>query len=571
MGLPLFSIETPEVRLIWSLAGKPAKPLFPATAAQPFGLSVRALRSGEAPRVCLHTAQETHLYEQTAYMLFVRSKTGKAVRVLHRDPTAAAHLHIAEGGSVVHGMVNFGTQVGGSQFSIALEETLLFSFEVEIFPSKMDYRRDYQIIRDDVQEIAKSLALEYLRAASDRGRLEPQAGSASLGWALRLRHLVDDLEESMRCIAGHPLWDTDRAITQSRLEQVRRPDAAVRRAVMQGKGKGGWQPVAEGFSARAWLSAGKARYTLDTPEHRWLAARFSHLLKRLAAVQQVEKERPEKTRQAQILRELEALEKRVTRMAQTSALREAHAHAPPLVAPDRLQTAPGYRQAYQACLLLEQGLSISGGPIELSLKDLHLLYEYWCLLTVAQVLAEETGLPVPARRLLRVEQHGLRFRLRRGKAQTLRFRFRDGRLALTYNPRFGGEGYLVPQQPDMVLSVHRKGAEPALYVLDAKYRLDASPEYVRRYGAPGPPADALNDLHRYRDALLDDKRRTRPVRQAIALFPWREAAEGAFASGRHWQSIRTVGVGAVPLLPGETNYLRRWVQEILSKEGMSAP
>ena len=31
-------------------------------------------------------------------------------------------------------------------------------------------------------------------------------------------------------------------------------------------------------------------------------------------------------------------------------------------------------------------------------------------------------------------------------------------------------------------------------VLDAKYRLDASPEYITRYKSPGPPEDTLNSI-----------------------------------------------------------------------------
>ena len=42
------------------------------------------------------------------------------------------------------------------------------------------------------------------------------------------------------------------------------------------------------------------------------------------------------------------------------------------------------REAYRACLVLSLGLRIEGGPLALSVKDLSLLYEYWCYLATAR-------------------------------------------------------------------------------------------------------------------------------------------------------------------------------------------
>jgi hypothetical protein len=48
-------------------------------------------------------------------------------------------------------------------------------------------------------------------------------------------------------------------------------------------------------------------------------------------------------------------------------------------------------------------------------------------------------------------------------------------LAVTYNPQLGAHG-LVPQKPDILLSVTDKNWPEVHLVLDAKYRLDASPD-----------------------------------------------------------------------------------------------
>jgi hypothetical protein len=137
---------------------------------------------------------------------------------------------------------------------------------------------------------------------------------------------------------------------------------------------------------------------------------------------------------------------------------------------------------------------------------------------------------------------------------------------LAYEPRFPVAPGLLAQRPDLLLTVERGGTPPRLYVLDAKYRRDDSAAYRRRHGAPGPPEDALGDLHRYRDAIVrvGPGGVERPVAVAAALFPYREWAPDAFVESRLWTSLGTIGVGAIPLLPGGTGLLMRWLQCVLA-------
>ncbi len=101
-------------------------------------------------------------------------------------------------------------------------------------------------------------------------------------------------------------------------------------------------------------------------------------------------------------------------------------------------------------------------------------------------------------------------------------------------------------------------------VLDAKYRLDDSPEHIDRYGAPGPPEDAINVLHRYRDAILEHHEHPkRSVVQAAAAFPYHPPPGQDFAATKLYQSLAEVGVGAIPVLPGETSLLERWLRAAL--------
>ena len=96
--------------------------------------------------------------------------------------------------------------------------------------------------------------------------------------------------------------------------------------------------------------------------------------------------------------------------------------------------------------------------------------------------------------------------------------------------------------PDLTIELRRGADTPYVLVLDAKYRLDAS---------GGVPEDALADAYAYRGSI--GRASGEPaVRAAVLLYP-----------GRGLPELYANGVGAMPLLPGDSEALRVWLQEQL--------
>ena len=57
--------------------------------------------------------------------------------------------------------------------------------------------------------------------------------------------------------------------------------------------------------------------------------------------------------------------------------------------------------------------------------------------------------------------------------------------------------------------------------------------------------------------------------QAVALFPMNDLPGEDFHESRLWQSIGRLGVGAIPVLPGNTSYLEEWLSASLRQGGWS--
>jgi hypothetical protein len=576
----LFSIHTDRVHVEW--AGREGH----AAAAHigtptPGRLALRSRRpelAADSIRVRVNGTQPPspgvgpRLHEECEYEVFARAKSNKSVLVTHRDPTIQKGLKQRDAARSVYGSVNFRSQVGFSTFSVLVDGIPEFDFDVEVFPTKLDYQNDYDQLLAEVQGILSGLAFEYLRSTYQLGLGFSTPRPTELEWLLLLRQVAGKLESALKQIARRPIRTLTREPRLMRASRIKRVDSRVRAAVRRGRGAGELVE-SHGLKFREQLFEHRARPTLDTPEHRWLAEQLRLIIRRLGRLRKHELGQRQMPRRERALEELAAIETGLGPLLRLEPLKAAEGPPPPGFASLQLIGAPGYREAYQQCLLLSLGLRVEGGPLRLSVKDLSDLYEYWCYLAVLRVVSEELEQPVDPEALLSVRREGLRVVLERGRQTSVAFNLPSKRkVTVTYNPQFRGKDMLIPQQPDLLLSIENPGWPKLQLVLDAKYRVDASPSYVKQNGAAGPPQDALNVLHRYRDAILEreagdtSSRAERTVIEAAALFP-SAVTPDEFRTARLWKALDRIGVGAIPLLPDRLDLLREWLRNALARGG----
>ncbi|MTI80841.1 MAG: DUF2357 domain-containing protein [Firmicutes bacterium] len=585
----LFRIETDKVILSWSIVKK--REVAPLNSQTPtpgrlhiigrrYNLSFERIYRCDPPGTInsgIEVEAGPHLFEQTDYKVYARAKKGNKLRILHRDPVMTNNLNIEDDGKTLYGVINFGSQIGLTEFSLILDGEPEFDFLVEVFPSKLDYTTDYEKLLAEVQENLTGLALEYLRSTFQLGQEVKTPKPTHVEWLLLLRHVVDDLEQALQHIGQQPIRGLTRDPVNVRADRIKKIDSTVRAAARRGNGSGSFIPLRDNIWVKEKVMSQQARQTLDTPEHRWIAQQLLRLRQRISLVRREEAMNQRTERRNRVLSELDKLESRINRLSKQRPFDEVSSRLPtPNFSSLQLLGAPGYREAYRCCIILSMGLRIEGGPIKLSVKDLSLLYEYWCFLALLRLISKELNSNIPVKELFDIQQKGLRVLIEKGRQKSIEFSTADQRkITVSYNPRFQGESILIPQQPDLVITLDDPKWQRLHLVLDAKYRIDASPKYIDRYKSPGPPEDAVNIMHRYRDAILEseasysklDDRPKRTVVQAAAVFPYREQETDQFKSSLLWKSLDKIGVGALPALPDNTEYLREWLNLFLRQGG----
>jgi hypothetical protein len=109
------------------------------------------------------------------------------------------------------------------------------------------------------------------------------------------------------------------------------------------------------------------------------------------------------------------------------------------------------------------------------------------------------------------------------------------------------------QRPDIVLRLSKTNDKiQYTYLFDAKYRIrDTS--IPAKNGVEVPPVDAINQLHRYRDAIFytnaRDEKLKREVIGGYVLYPG-NLTKDEFIGSYYHRSVDEVNIGAYPLKPG---------------------
>jgi hypothetical protein len=505
-------------------------------------------------------------YEDVTYRFFAKSTSSSApVNVRHRDRTLLKELDHRPADGLVSGTINFGRQVGLSDFVISVGAQSV-KLTVEVLPTKLDFRADYDALLDSVRAANESLVLEHLRATY-RLATTARRPSGEVEWLALLRDRMAALEQSVQTIAHRPHRALRPALEDRRPERLRRFDSTAMNAVRRGRGSGPWSTIPHGPSLREFIPSRTPAETLDTPEHRWIAQELRAISLRLRSFELSFSNAGRNdvpTERALMLRdEVRGLMTRIKKLSQVPPLL-TRGSIPVGFTSLQLTSALGYADAYRNLNEIRRALNLEDGLQAVSISDLHDLYEKWCFLEVVRQLQELTGSTTDLSEIIQTRKGLLGVSLVKGKRSRVRMQRGQRRLEVVYNPRF--PGLSGDQIPDIVIRIQRPGLLPILIALDAKYRIDSSSAYRKQFGTTGPPRDALNALHRYRDAITENQETYahRPVARGVALFPLSAGRSGTFRDSKLQKSLDVQGIGALPFLPGNTDLVRHWLREILS-------
>ena len=474
-------------------------------------------------------------------------------------------------GHTLAGFINYGNEIGRSELQLVYKigkEQKHFKLAYEVLSTKLNYHEHWKKIVEDIEAEYRMLALDYMKRTFHGFTPDTTGDTPELIWWSIFAGEQEKFVKACRSIIERPRRRLRGYEVYLRADKLKRVPTSIENELAEHR-----KEQAHLYRVEEHIQSN------DTQENRFLkyaleqiSTKYETLKKRIEAIRNTSES---------LKQEMDEMEKTLTHLKRNPFFRTVGRFKGLTQESLVLQRATGYSQVYRIWNLLRSAYSLNDGMYRLQSKDIATLYEIWCFIVVSHIVKEQLGKDIDVDHRNRMEMNGV-FTWELGKGEHSRILFRkDGvELAeLVYNPKHTEKENdsismehlvvpTVPQKPDIVLQLSKDDIEKGMkmtYLFDAKYRInDRTNE-----GVDTPPDDAINQMHRYRDAIYykdnqnADGKLKKEVIGGYILFPGNgdplEVAKAKFQ-----QSLDEVNIGAFPLRPNDKDN-RRLLEEFIQK------
>ena len=473
------------------------------------------------------------------------------------------------------GFINYGNEIGRSEFQLVYnigKEQRNFKLGYEVLSTKLNYHEHWKKIIEDIEAEYRMLSLDYMKRTFHGFTPDTTGDTPELIWWSIFAKEQETFIKACRSIIERPRRRLRGYEVYLRADKLKRVPTNIE------------NELAEHRKEQAHLYRIEEHVqSNDTQENRFLkyalgqiSDKYETLKQRIEAIKNIS---------GTLKKEMDVVQKDLTHLRRHPFFRTVGRFKGLTQESLVLQRATGYSQVYRTWNLLRRAYSLYDGMYRLQTKDIATLYEIWCFIEVSHIVREQLGIDVDVDHRNRMEMNGV-FTWELGKGEHSRILFRkDGvELAeLVYNPKhtekendsISMEHLVVPtvaQKPDIVLQLTKNDMEKGMkmtYLFDAKYRINDRTDA----GVDTPPDDAINQMHRYRDAIYykDNKNTDGKLKKEVIggyiLFPG-NGDPLDLAQAKFQKSIDEVNIGAFPLRPNDEEnrkLLEKFIKELMGK------
>lgn len=473
---------------------------------------------------------------------------------------------------ILAGFLNYGNEVGRSEIQLIYQvgaETRSFVFSFEVLSTKLNYHEHWKAIIEDIEQEYRMLSLDYMRRTFHGFSPDASGETPEIIWWSVFANEQKKFIKACKNIIDRPRHRLHGKETYKRADKLTFVPSCIENELAEHRADCSHLYRVE---ERVW--------TNDTKENRFLkfalgqiTDRYEILKKRIEAIKNA----------SDVMKEdMQATLATLKHLHRNPFFRTVGNYKGMNQESLVLQKATGYSQIYRTWSLLHRSYSLNDGIYRLQTKDIATLYEIWCFIEVSHIVKEKLHLSdedIDHRN--RMEMNGLfTWDLGKGEHSRILFKKDDIELAeLVYNPKSTERENLsagikdwtvptVPQKPDIVLQLTKNDLQEGMkmtYLFDAKYRIDGKD----KNGVDVPPEDAINQMHRYRDAIYYKDYQSDALKKEVIggyiLFPG-DGEPAVVAESKFRKTIDEVNIGAFPLRPKDTHnrqLLERFIEELI--------
>lgn len=468
-------------------------------------------------------------FENTDYPIWVEFNENSKVRNAYFNTalrTTAENFHFHEKRQILSGFVNYGNEIGHSDISLSYElmdgRRRSFSIRYDVLSTKLDYHAHWKTIVSDIEAEYRMLSIDFLKKTyhSFQPDSHDNEKTHDIIWWQIFKTCRDNFEAACTAILNRPRHRLKDEQVMLRADKIRHFSPSLANEYAEHR-----------YEENYRYGVSVPLLNNDTYENRFfkyavaqVAASYSRLSSRILQTSDL----------SDFLRnDILSTVKRLDLISKNPFFRNIGRFKGLKQGSLVLQNDSFYSCIYRTWVLLMQSYSLNEGLYNLETKDIATLYEIWCFIEMKRIVQEQLGEDTEVVNVNRNELSGsFVLNLNKGSRSNILFRKGDVELAeLFYNPKQSENDNsdlaipnlverTVPQKPDIVLQLtrHTTDGKKLTYLFDAKYRIKG-----REGSVDTPPDDAINQMHRYRDAIYyqeyDKSELKKEVIGGYILFP----------------------------------------------------
>lgn len=509
-------------------------------------------------------------------------------RLMHRSHTLNESFAFSKASPPIParltGTINTGNDVGWMRLPlefVVAGQVIRSQVAFEVLPTKMDLHSDLPAMYQTIDKSFPLWRFSLVEKTEQDAAKSQQRGDFPLLWLANFSSLREQLEKGLKVITQAPHSRLQPIISYTKAERLKsRLSNSLATKIKEDR--------ANGLHDKRYRVE-KKRLSVDTPENRFIKMVVTHSKKKLTEFEDKLRKANDALENQRLsdafLTELSGWQQPLQKLLHQSFLKGVGAYAGLTSESLVLQQKTGYSSVYSVWQELKFYLDIFSQQSSVSMKSVAEIYEVWCFLQLRQILEHELGfVPKTTQKNSLQLNDFFEYKLKDGFAGAFEFERSDGmRAKLAHEPIFTKKGahirsYWATQKPDIILEITSPlpSTKRFIWLFDAKYRIRTENDRYSNDDVDTTdfvPEDAINQMHRYRDALIritDDARslalqKSRPVFGAFALYPGyfdQQATENPYA-----EAIHEIGIGAFALLPssdGSTGH--HWLSAFLKEQ-----
>lgn len=503
-------------------------------------------------------------FENGIYELVIIPKNKEQLKFYHEYAPFREAISKLSRTNILTGNLHFQNEVGFSELEIFEGKQRLLQLRIEVFPTKLDYKKDYANLLNEVNDEIYNLAYHFIKRTHLRGSAELFKDSSPTEFYRLIQKHFDVYERALKHVEKHPHHQLETTYEEVRGDRLRKQDSHSRAYLRKNAHKmvdvNRGIPVGDRIVMPQKGLLIKKQHTVDTYENRYVKFTMLRIISKLENLKDdIKKAYKRKEIDLDLLAKLDGMITTLRCKLERPFWR-AVGKLDRTVNSLVLQIGTGYREVFQVYVVISKSIVLQGELYKMAIKDIATLYEYWTFLKLGRILQERcvSG----DQDIIKASTDGLYLNLQQNKSARRKFFHPETGEQITLQYQYTtGKGPTVKQKPDSMLSIAKEGKDYLYqYIFDAKYRLD-----ITEGKSPGPKDDDINTMHRYRDSIVTERRGAyeRTAFGAYVLFPWHD--EDEYKEHSLYKSIQAVNIGGLPFLPNSTTLVEEIIDALLTK------